>query len=86
MVTCIADEKTVLVVTKNKLCVAFEVSSINLLKRTATGVIGIKLSEDDTVSYADLVSETSEFVLDEKTYIVKDLSPGKRATRGKAIG
>ncbi len=86
VVTCIADAKTVLVVTKNKLCVAFEVSSINLLKRTATGVIGIKLSEDDTVSYADLVSETSEFVLDEKTYIVKDLSPGKRATRGKAIG
>ena len=84
-VTCISDAKTVLLVSKNKLCVAFEVSSISVLKKAAAGIIGMKLADDDEVVYADMVTDTSEFILDEKTYSIKKLSPGKRGTRGKQI-
>lgn len=84
-VTCIFDAKTVLIVSQNMLCVAFEVSSISLLKKTAAGIIGIKLADDDQVVYADMVTASSEFVLDEKAYRVGKLSPGKRGTRGKSI-
>lgn len=84
-VTCISDAKTVLLVSKNKLCVAFEASSISVLKKTAAGIIGMKLADDDEVIYADMVTDTTEFTLDEKTYSVKKLTPGKRGTRGKLI-
>ena len=56
-----------------------------MLKKTAAGIIGMKLADDDEVVYADMVTDTSEFVLDEKTYSVNKLSPGKRGTRGKAL-
>ena len=84
-VTCISDSKTVLLVSKNQLCVAFEISGINLLKKTAAGVIGIKLADDDEVVYADMVTDVSEFVLNDKIYRVSSIAPGKRGTRGRPL-
>ena len=84
-VTCISDSKTVLLVSKNQLCVAFEISGINLLKKTAAGVIGIKLVDDDEVVYADMVTDVSEFVLNDKIYRVSSIAPGKRGTRGRPL-
>lgn len=83
-VTCISDSKTVLLVSKNQLCVAFEISGINLLKKTAAGVIGIKLVDDEVV-YADMVTDISEFVLNDKIYRVSSIAPGKRGTRGRPL-
>jgi len=84
-VTCISDAKTVLLVSKNQLCVAFEISGISLLKKTAAGVIGIKLVDDDEVVYADMVTDVSEFVLNDKIYRVSSIAPGKRGTRGRPL-
>lgn len=84
-VTCISDAKTVLLVSKNQLCVAFEISGISLLKKTAAGVIGIKLAADDEVVYADMVTDVSEFVLNDKIYRVSSIVPGKRGTRGRPL-
>ena len=84
-VTCISDSKTVLLVSKNQLCVAFEISGISLLKKTAAGVIGIKLVDDDEVVYADMVTDVSEFVLNDKIYRVSSIAPGKRGTRGRPL-
>lgn len=84
-VTCISDAKTVLLISKNQLCVAFEISGISLLKKTAAGVIGIKLVDDDEVVYADMVTDVSEFVLNDKIYRVNSISPGKRGTRGRPL-
>ena len=84
-VTCISDAKTVLLVSKNQLCVAFEISGISLLKKTAAGVIGIKLAADDEVVYADMVTDVSEFVLNDKIYRVSSIAPGKRGTRGRPL-
>lgn len=84
-VTCISDAKTVLLVSKNQLCVAFEISGISLLKKTAAGVIGIKLADDDEVVYADMVTDVSEFVLNDKIYRVSSIAPGKRGTRGRPL-
>ena len=84
-VTCISDAKTVLLVSKSKLCVTFEVSSITVLKKTAAGISGMKLADDDEVVYAAMVTDTSEFTLDDKTYLFSKIAPGKRGTRGKPI-
>ncbi|MDO4731877.1 MAG: DNA gyrase C-terminal beta-propeller domain-containing protein, partial [Clostridia bacterium] len=85
LVENIRDKKTVVLISKNKLCVTFELSSINILKRNATGVIGMKFDKGDELTFATVVGDEDNFTYNEKIYRVSKIDAGKRATKGKKL-
>ena len=84
-VTTLAGKGDIVLITKDRLCVAFEQGSISPLKRNSVGVIGIKLNQGDEVVFADAVDQSGKFTFDEKEYALAKLDVGKRATKGKSI-
>ena len=84
-VTTLAGKGDIVLITKDRLCVAFEQGSISPLKRNSVGVIGIKLNKGDEVVFADAADQNGKFTYDEKEYTLARLDAGKRATKGKAI-
>jgi DNA gyrase subunit A len=84
-VASIKDKKTVVLVSEQNFCVAFDLSSISLLKKATVGIIGMKVSEKDNISYATVLGEEDEFVVNEKRYTLSKLDTGKRGTKGKLI-
>lgn len=81
----IKDKKTVVLVSEQNFCVAFDLSSVSLLKKATVGIVGIKVSEKDSISYATVLGEEDEFVVNEKRYALSKLDTGKRGTKGKLI-
>jgi len=83
LVENIRDKKTAVLISKNKLCVTFDLSSISMLKRNATGVIGMKFDKGDSLSYVAVIGEDNQVVLHEKAYDIAKMNFGKRGTKGK---
>ena len=83
--TTLAGKGDIVLITKDRLCVAFEQGSISTLKRNSVGVIGIKLNQGDEVVFADAADEDGRFVYNEKEYLLSELDTGKRATKGKQV-
>ena len=81
----IKDKKTVVLVSEQKYCVAFELSSVSLLKKATVGIIGMKVSDEDNLSYATVLGEEDDFIVNEKRYTLSKLNTGKRGTKGKVI-
>lgn len=81
----IKDKKTVVLASEQNFCVAFDLSSVSLLKKATVGIIGMKVSEKDSISYATVLGEEDEFVVNEKRYTLSKLDTGKRGTKGKLI-
>ena len=85
-VGAVKDGQTVILISKNKMCVMFDSSGAKLLKKSSAGVIGIKLDKNDKVTFATAADEDGQIELDDEKYNVRSLNGGKRATRGKNIG
>jgi DNA gyrase subunit A len=83
LVSPLKDNTTVVLVTEQKYCVAFDVAGISLLKRNSVGVTGIKTSADDKVTGALILGSETAFVIDGKEYSVA--KAGKRGSRGKLL-
>lgn len=79
------DKKTVVLVSEQNFCVAFDLSSVSLLKKATVGIIGMKVSEKDNLSYATVLGEEDEFIVNEKKYTLSMLDTGKRGTKGKKM-
>lgn len=78
-----AKNETVILITKNKMAVAFSADGVSTMKKNAIGVIGIKLEPKDVVTAVVITSEDN-FTLDNKTYAVKGVA-GKRGSKGKQL-
>jgi DNA gyrase subunit A len=75
--------ETVVLVTKQNMAVGFAADGVPHMKRNAVGVIGMKLTDNDTVTAA-IIAEDNKFTFNDKVYNVSIV--GKRGTRGKTIG
>ncbi len=84
-VGAIKDGQTVVMVSENKLCVAFESASVKLFKRNSAGIIGMKFDKGDVAVFATVVDSNGSFVYADTQYILSELDAGKRATKGKKI-
>ncbi len=84
-VGAIKDGQTVVMVSENKLCVAFESASVKLLKRNSAGIIGMKFDKGDVAVFATVVDPNGTFVYADTQYIISELDAGKRATKGKML-
>ena len=65
-VLCVApikDKKTVVLVSEQNFCVMFDLSSVSLLKKATVGIIGMKVTDKDNLSYVTVLGEDDEFVL-----------------------
>ncbi len=81
----VRDKQTVVMVSRDGMCVAFESSGVKLFKRNSVGIIGMKFDRDDRAVFACLADDDDRFEYDGKTYDLRKLSPGKRATKGKKL-
>ena len=73
--------KYAVLVSKNRMAVAFDVNALSQAKRTAIGVVGMKFDGDDHVSVAMLSGERFEF--DDVAYPLT--LAGKRGSKGKEL-
>jgi len=81
----ITEKKTVVLVSEQNFCVAFDLSSVSLLKKSTVGIIGMKVTDKDNLSYATVLGEEDDFIVNEKRYTLSKLNTGKRGTKGKVI-
>lgn len=81
----IKDKKMVVLVSEQKLCVAFEISGVSLLKKATIGIIGMKLADKDKLAFATVLGDENTFLMNEKEYNLSKLDTGKRGTKGKKI-
>ena len=75
-------DETVVMVTAMKFAVAFAASGVSTLKRNSVGIMGIKLTGNDTVEFADIGKNT--VIINDKETNIADIT-GKRGTKGKLI-
>ena len=75
----------IVLITKDRFCVAFEQGSISALKRGSLGVTGIKLNKGDEVVFAGAADRNGRFTFDGKEYSLAGLDAGRRATKGKVL-
>jgi len=75
----------ILLITKDRFCVSFEQGSIGVLKRSALGVIGIKLNVSDAVASVCVADDQGNFIFDGESRSLKKTDAGKRGTKGKQI-
>jgi len=83
-------EETILLVSEKGMAIRFETSSISLLSKNATGVLGMNLKEEDRVFFAKVITDEKELILaskgnDDETIALGDIKLQNRATRGKNI-
>lgn len=81
----ISDKQSVVMISQNGLCVAFDCASAKLLKKTSVGIIGMKFDKGDKTAFATVTDDSGNFVYDERQYNVASVDAGKRATKGKKI-
>ena len=79
------DKRTVVLVSEQNFCVAFDLSSVSLLKKATVGIIGIKVKNEDNLSYVTVLGEEDIFVINGEKYRLSKLETGKRGTKGKQI-
>ena len=80
----IKEKKSVVIISKQKLCVSFELSSVSLLKKATVGVVGMKFDKNDEVDFVTTTPD-GNFDYNNKRYNLDKLNAGKRATKGKKI-
>lgn len=80
----IKEKKSVVIISKQKLCVSFELSSVCLLKKATVGVVGMKFDKNDEVDFVTTTPD-GNFDYNNKRYNLDKLNAGKRATKGKKI-
>lgn len=56
-------DQTILIATKNGLCIRFPISEVRTMGRSAMGVIGIRLSNDDAVVSSSLLMDDEHYLL-----------------------
>lgn len=82
-VELLRDRRNMVLISEKKLCVAFDLSGISLLKRISSGVMGMKLYGEDKIAHVITVGETDKFDVDGGEYKLSDC--GKRGTKGKTL-
>lgn len=83
-------DEDILLVSEKGMAIRFETSSISLLSRNASGVVGMNLKDEDRVFFAKVITEEKELVVgskanDDETMKIEDIKLQNRATRGKSI-
>ncbi len=83
-------EATVLLISRKAMAIKFEASSISLLSRNASGVMGMTLRDEDKVFFAQVITEEKQIIIgskanEDETKMIKDIKLQNRATRGKNI-
>jgi len=83
-------DETLLIVSEKGMAIRFETSSISLLSRNASGVLGINLKDEDRVFFAKIITEEKELIVASKSISdtaikIEDIKLQNRATKGKNI-
>jgi topoisomerase-4 subunit A len=83
-------DEDILLVSEKGMAIRFETSSISLLSRNASGVVGMNLKDEDRVFFAKVITEEKELVVgskanDDETMKIEEIKLQNRATRGKSI-
>ena len=81
----ITDKQSVVLISKTKMCVAFDCASVKLLKKNSAGIIGMKFDKEDGVATVAIANENGTFGFDNEQYCLSTMNYGKRATKGKLI-
>lgn len=81
----ISDKQSVVMISRNEMCVVFDCASVKLLKKTSVGIIGMKFDKGDKAVFAVATDDSGNFEYDGSQYNVASLDAGKRATKGKKI-
>lgn len=81
----ISDKQSVVMISQNEMCVAFDCASVKLLKKTSIGIIGMKFDKGDKAVFAVATDDFGNFEYDGRQYNVASFDAGKRATKGKKI-
>lgn len=84
-VGAITDKQSVVLISKTKMCVAFDCASVKLLKKNSAGIIGMKFDKEDSVATVAIANENGTFGFDNEQYCLSTMNYGKRATKGKLI-
>lgn len=84
-VGAITDKQSVVLISKTKMCVAFDCASVKLLKKNSAGIIGMKFDKEDSVATVAIANENGTFDFDNEQYCLSTMNYGKRATKGKLI-
>lgn len=80
----------ILLISEKGMAIRFETSSISLLSKNASGVLGMNLKDEDRVFFAQVITDEKEIVVGSKanldeTIKISDIKLQNRATRGKNI-
>ncbi len=81
----IKDKQIAVMISENKMCVAFESASVKLLKRNSAGIIGMKFDKGDKAVFSSVVDEDGTFIFNDTAYSVDKVDARKRATKGKHL-
>ena len=80
----IAQDRKVIMITKNGLSLGFPLTEVSELKKTSRGVKGIALEKEDLVEYSSVVTPDCEEVTFEQTkYNPKKIRNRKRGAKGQ---
>lgn len=79
------DKNAVVLISEKNMCVSFELSSVNNLKKNTVGIIGMKFEKGDSVKHAVVVGDNHRFQFNEKMYDIVKINSGKRGTKGKKL-
>ena len=83
-------DENILMISEKGMAIRFETSTISLLSRNASGVLGMNLKDEDRVFFAKVITEEKEVLIGSKANTdevikVEDIKLQNRATRGKNI-
>lgn len=83
-------DEDILLVSEKGMAIRFETSSISLLSRNASGVVGMNLKDEDRVFFAQVITEEKEIIVgskanEDETMKIENIKLQNRATRGKNI-
>ncbi len=83
-------EEDLLLVSEKGMAIRFETTSISLLSRNASGVVGMNLKDEDRVFFAKVITDEKEIIVgskanEDETMKIADIKLQNRATRGKNI-
>lgn len=80
----IADNRRVIILTKDGLSLGFQLNEVSQLKRSSRGVKAISLTGDDLVVFGTAVSpETETFTYNDTTYSAKKVKNRRRCAKGQ---
>lgn len=73
------NDRNIIILTKNKLCLIFELNQVKELKKTSKGIRGITLPKNDYVEYVKVITPDIENIeFDGKRYNIKKIKVKRR--------